>query len=415
MINKLKLIFLIINLSFLPFFLTGCWSNVDLTELAIAAAIGIDRTEKDEIELTVQIVKPDVIKAHAQGSEENPVWVYSATGETVFSAIRNLLSTSNRRTFFSHVQLMVIGEKVAREGILDVLDLFERDKETQRMAYMLISREISAREVLGATSELENIAAIHIKSILDNSTALARIKKITLIDMLKCMNCKGYSPSVGVISKSKKEAQEKETGSSDNGVSDKKMSGDQEKEELEIKDLRVEGAAVFKKDKLAGWLNSRETRGLLFAQNEVQSGIIDVDNPYEQGKKIGFEITKSAGKLDFKMNEGKKELIIEIKAEGRMADQQGRGDLTKPDMLKKMEKSVASIIENDIRLTVHKAQKDLKTDFIGFAPMINKNYLSYWKTVEEDWSQVFSQLPVVIKVNWTTNNASLIKRPSQAR
>lgn len=420
---------------------TGCWSRRDLTEMAIATAVGLDKTDAGDIEITVQVVKPGVIKARDKGSEEETTWVYSATGKTVFSAIRNLLTTVNRKTYFSHVQLMVIGEELAREGVMCVLDLFERDKETQKKANMIIARGLTAKEVLQAESDLENIPALHINSILDNYDTLAKIRKITFIDLMADFNYSGFSPTVGIIQRDnltdKHKNQQLSTGEQQSGKAEslqtqgKEDSGQEQKEsalktvnekassdqgdDLQIKDLEVKGTAVFKKDKVIGWLEPFETRGLLFALDEVKSGIINVNNPLDKGKKVGYEIFNSSGTLKVEIKDGEPKLGIEVKVLGNLADQQGKGDLTTPEMIKKMNKAVAKYIENNIQSAVDRAQQDFKVDYFGFSQMLYKNHVQYWRKVEKDWSNVFSKLPVEIKVEWTTDSSALIKRTSTAR
>ncbi len=409
--KKIKIVILIFLLLIISINLYGCYSNVDLTEIAVATAIGFDRADQGDIRITVQIVKPGVIKAKNQGSEEEPVWVFSATGETVFSAIRNLLTTVNRKVFYSHLQLIVISEEIARDSVLDVLDLIERDKEIQRLAYVLVAKGVSAEEILKAQSELENVPAIHIKSIIDNYESLAKMRKITLIDLLRDFNHSGNAATSGVIQKTAAKL-EKENSQQEKS---NQSQGSNEEDKLEVKDLKVTGTAVFRLDKLVGYLDPYETRGLIFTLDMVESGIINVDNPLHKDKKVAFEIVSSSAELNVKIKDDQAELMIEIKAEGRLADQQGSGDLTTPEMIVKMEESVARVIENNINLAVNKAQKEFKLDFFGFSKVLYKEHSSYWKKVESDWSNVFSELPITIKVSWNTSSSSLIRKPSEAR
>ncbi|MFW6287662.1 MAG: Ger(x)C family spore germination protein [bacterium] len=409
--NNFKFIILILILFFITISLSGCYNNVDLTELAVATALGFDRADQGHIKVTVQIVKPGVMKARTQGSEEEPVWVFSATGETVFSAIRNLLTTVNRKVFFSHLQLIVISEEIASEGIIDLLDLLERDQEIKRTATILLARGISAEEILQAKTELENIPAIHISSLVDNVDALAKSRKIILIDLLKSFNLSGKAATIGTIQKSigKTERENNQKKNSNDGQESK------DKNELQVKDLSVTGAAVFKRDKLIGYLDEFETRGLLFVLDEIEGGVINVNNPQEEEKMVAFEIVNSSTELDVDINEENTRLFVKVKAEGRLADQQGRGDLTTPEMVEKIENSVARVIEINIRQVVDKAQKEYQLDYFGFSEILYKDHLSYWKKVENDWSNIFSQLPIDIEVEWKTSSSSLINKSSEAR
>ncbi len=394
MSNWKKMILLMVT-CFFVINLTACWDNRDLTEMGIATAVGFDQTEGGDIEVTVQLVKPGVIKAKAQGSPEESFWGVSATGQTVFSALRNLVTTVNREIFLAHIELMVIGEELARDGIIDVIDFFEREHESNRRASVIIARGIKAREILAAKSELENIPAIHITSTLENNTAVAKMVNIQFIDLIKCLNAPGYSPAIGVIQHRKRE--------------------DNPAEKLKIKDLEVEGAAVFKKDQLIGWLDPIETRGLIFARDQVQTGIINTDNPLERGKKVSCEVVRSNGTIDVELKQGKPLLIIEVKAEGRLGEQQGKGDLTTPEMIKRLEKDISKVIEKNVLTTVELLQHKYKSDIFGFSTIVHRKYLDYWNQVEDQWDQIFSQADVKVKASWKIRSSAIIKQPSQAK
>ncbi|WP_438825873.1 Ger(x)C family spore germination C-terminal domain-containing protein [Neobacillus drentensis] len=56
----------------------------------------------------------------------------------------------------------------------------------------------------------------------------------------------------------------------------------------------MNGAAVFKKDKLIGWMDETETRGILWLRNEIEGGVISIKVPKEKGGgNTSFDIIKS--------------------------------------------------------------------------------------------------------------------------
>ncbi|MBZ4646966.1 MAG: hypothetical protein JG777_2455 [Clostridia bacterium] len=391
MVSWIKKVMVLLNICLSLVMTTGCWNNRDVMQISLAAAVGLDKTDDNKIELTVQLVKPSAIKKDQEGSggKEKAVWVLSSRGDTIFEAVRNTLTTANRKIFFSHVQLMIIGEELAREGIMDVLDFFERDHETNRKVDILIAKGTTAKEILNAESGLEDIAAMHITDILKNDAAVAKIKKIMLLDLLKEIDSPGKDPTIGVIEVVKKE------------------------EKLLIKDMKVQGTAVFKKDKLMGWLNPIETRGLLFVEDKVKSGIINIPNPLDKNKKVAIEMIRSRGKTNVQLKEDKLVLSIEVEEEGNIGEQQGNEDLTTPEMVKKLEEEIEEAIEKEIRDVVELAQKKYKCDIFGFGEIVHKKHLNYWKQVKDNWNEEFSHIPVEIKVTSRIRRSGLIKNPTK--
>lgn len=366
--------------------ITGCWNNRDLAEISFAVAFGLDKTEDDKIEFTVQLVRPSGMQRDGGGGEKS-FWVNTSIGDTVFEAIRNQLTTVNRKIYGNHLQLVVIGEELAKEGIQDVMDIFERDQEVNSQANVLVTKGVTAKEVLQAESNLEDIPGIHLVDIMDNDEAIAKMKKIILFDLFKEMGSLGREPVIGLIT----------------------LRNQEQKEKLYVKDLIIEGASVFKDDQLVGWLNSVETRGYLFLTNKVNSTILNIPNPLQKNKKVAIEVMQSNTKLDVELRDGRTILIIEVNQEGNIGDQQGVGDLTKKEMLKELEEETEKVIENEIRDVLNLAQKEYQADIFGFGEIVYRKYFPYWKQVKDHWNEVFSQASIEIQVKSSIRRSGLIK------
>lgn len=372
---------------------SGCWNNKDLTDISFAIAVGLDKTEDDKIELTVQLVKSSAMQRSSGGVTEKAYWVLSSTGETVFEALRNQLTTVDRKIYVNHIQLIVIGENLAKKGIQDALDFFERDQELNLQADVIITKGITAKEVLQAESELESLPAMHLVDIIKNHVALAKMKEIIVFDLFREMGSQGRELVVSGVSPKTPETKEK----------------------LLIKDLKIEGASVFKGDKLVGWLNARETRGFLFVINKVQSTIINIQNPLDKDKKVAIEVTQSNTKMDVEIKDGQIMLIVEVNEEGNIGDQQNGGDLTTEEMLIKLEEETEKVIEEEIWDVIKLAQKEYEADIFGFGEIVYRKYLDYWKQVKDHWNKEFSQASAEIKVKSHIRRSGMIKGTTEVK
>ena len=101
--------------------------KTELTKIAVVTAIGIDKNENKEIEVSLQFVNPTCraysgAKGSSGSGEEKHYIVKTSNGETVFEAIRNCSNTIDRKVFYSNVKVIIIGEKLAKEGISQSLD-----------------------------------------------------------------------------------------------------------------------------------------------------------------------------------------------------------------------------------------------------------------------------------------------------
>jgi len=153
----------------LPLLLTGCWNNRDLTEINIVSAFGIDRTEDGKVLLTAQVVEPAAIQSTASGkgkgggTQPKPVFVESYEGETVFEAIRGMLSIVDKRLFLSTARVLILGERLSKDGINEVLDFFQRDHEVEYKMDVLVARNATPKEILEMETDIDSIPAVYIK------------------------------------------------------------------------------------------------------------------------------------------------------------------------------------------------------------------------------------------------------------
>ncbi len=365
---------------------TGCWNNQDLSETSIAAAMGLDKAEDNKIELTVQLVNPSALKSAQEGGESSnkASWTLSKTGETVFEANRNLLSTANNKILHNHIQIIIIGETLARDGITRILDFLERGNQTNRKADILIAKGTTAKEILSLQSELGNIPSINLANTIDNEDSIGKIKKIMFTDLMKELATPGKDPAIGVV----------------------EIMND--KEQLFIKDMKIEGAAAFKKDKLAFWLSPVQTRGLLFVESKISSAVINIPNPLERSTKVAIEVISSKAKTSVELKDGSPVFNIEINEQGDIVEQQDGGDLSSPEAVEKLKKETETAIANEVRNSIQLAL-DNRCDLMGFGDKLHKEYPQYWNKVKGNWDEELSRVQFNIKVSSDIGRVGLVK------
>lgn len=382
----------VVLLCFAILCLSGCWDNRDIANLNHVAAVGIDKTEEGRFELTVQIIKTSVISAREQGSTEDATFTISRKGDTVFEAIRNLLSVVGKRPLYSHTQLLVLGESVAEDGLAEVLDFFERDHETRRRAYVLIAKDLTAGDVLRAKCSLESIPAEHIVETIETVTGLPEKVKLELVELIQLISSKGQNPLVGVI-----------------------YPINQKKDDLYVHDLDITGGAGFRGDRFAGWLDARQTRGYLYVVNKVESGLLVVEDPLNPEKKVSIEIKNSKSDLSIEFREDVPVLKVATKITGNIAEVQGTGDLTEPQKALELENAFAQRVHQEISQAIEAAQKDLGSDIFGFGEVMHRKHLEYWKTVKDNWDSAFAEMPVEVKVDAAIEKPGLINEAVQPK
>jgi len=377
---KKRLIILLV-LFLLLITLTGCWNSREIKTLAIVQAIGIDLTENGEICLTFQILKPSAIKAPSGkeggggGGEEKAVWVLTSTGQTIFEALRNATKKSGRKLYLPFNKVIVIGEDAARYGVGELTEFLDRDHEARRLAYILIAKG-KAKDIIEASSEQEKIPAKGIENLIKATFATSQIPEMTINDFHKIHASKTASPFAPGIKTINKQI-----------------------EDQVITVAELEDTAIFKKDKLIGWADKKETRGFLWILDKVKSGIINVDSPQEENKKVSLEIISSSVRVEPEIRDGKLFITIKIKEKGNIGEQMsGNVDLTKPENFKELEKRQADVILSEINAALSKIQMEYGVDIFNFGQEFHRKYPNEWKELEKNWDEEIKNITVNVEV-----------------
>ena len=376
-------------LTLMLLFLGGCRNNRDINSLAIVTAIGIDKAASGNIELTVQIIGPSKQSSSqmGSGSSEGGSGVainVSAEGITTFEAVRNIIPKLSKKAYFSQLQLLVIGEDMAKEGLNKIWDFFERDHEVNRQFRVIVVKGGTAKSVIEAKADVDQMGGVQITETIDNES------------YGKNINIQGFEVTV-LLS-------ELMTGLVI-GVIDTDGAN-------RLTDMKVEGGAVFKNARLVGYLDDDEARGYLFASNQIKSTILTISNPGEPENLVSIEVIDSSGKLTADLKNGEPKLGIEITAYGNIGDEQGSTDLSEIDMIKKLESESEALISENIRDMLNKSQKIYDSDILGFNDLLYKHHYKDFEKIRGNWDKLYGDADIDIKVQFTIKRSGMITKPA---
>ncbi|MBH5319753.1 Ger(x)C family spore germination protein [Paenibacillus sp. GSMTC-2017] len=373
---------LIICICAVMVFTTGCWNRRELNDLAIVAAIGIDK-QGEKYLVSVQVVDPAEVSANKGTSGSSPVTTYHETGDTIFEAIRKMTTVTPRKLYFAHLRMFIISEELAKEGIAEALDLFSRDPEARTDFYLVIAKDARAIEVLDILTPMEKIPASKMFSSLEVSEkAWAPTVSVHMDQLITDIVNKGKEVALTGI---------QIDGSSKAGTSRKNL----EKPDTPV-NLKYQGVAVFKGDKLVGWLNENESKGYSNITDKLKSTIVEIKCP--NGGLLGVEVIRSKTNVKGKVKGGKPEIEVFMRTEANVGEVECKIDFSKVETIKELEKIVEGVIIKNTERTFLKAKK-LNSDIFGFGEAIHRADPKYWAKVEENWDEHFLDLPMKVTVD----------------
>lgn len=365
--------------------LNGCWDRRELNTLAIVSCLGIDKAEEPgKIQITAQIIKPAEMKVQAGGGGGKPYWNITTTGETVADTIREFTHESNRQLYLPHNGAIIFSQDIAKEGVKKYVDFFDREPQLSRSQVKVLVSKGKANEILDSETELEKIPGRNISQLVDESVATSEASAVNMQEFFTRLMSKTTAPVASVI----------------------EVSG-QGKE----KKARLSGTAVFKTDKMVGYLNNVETRGLLWVIDKVKSGIIVVKSPSGEGK-VSLEIIRASSVITTGIKDNNEPYItVHIDEEGNLSDQMSlEDDLTILQVWSSLEKSQADVIHQEVMDALKKAQ-ELNTDIFGFGDAVHREHPELWGEMEKQWDHYFPDLQVEVIVNAKLTRTGMIKKP----
>lgn len=361
--------------------LCGCWNyrGLDQMDIVVGIAVDFDKVAK-KYKLSYEVA--DLMGADKSGSID--AVIVESEGNTLFDAARNAKRTEADRLFFGSAYIVVISQEIAQEnGIAHVLEWFLRDGECRETMYVAISQEDTAKEILQSSKDIKGIISVKLQDIIaeDNKVTASSTKKM-LYEVFDTLQSPRRSVMLSALNKFQNEDREV---------------------------WEINGIAVCKEDKLAGFLSPEESKYALFVEDQLKGGILTLSMAGMQTDDISLEISRNKTKKSFTYEQGKVKIRIETDTRVFIGENQGQLDVMDEELIKGIEEAAAGMIEKNIADLMARIQGEFNIDLFGFGEMIYKRDLPLWRQLEPSWEVLFPTLEVTVSSKVRVINSAFIK------
>lgn len=355
---------LLITLSFI-FICCGCYNYKELNDLAITSAIGIDKSDNG-YKVTAQVVNTQKEGTDNNSSSDPKIIIYEHTSKTVQEAVRYMVLESPKRLYPNHMQVIIISEDVAKDGILESLDLFFRDSELQKNFYVLISKDVSANQILKTLTPADSIVSSNIKKSLESDSSYLGITELVtydeLINTYLNPNKEISLPSVTLKGK---------------------MKGSDKIDNIEQSDsstkVVLSQMAIFKDDKMIGYLDDKQSIALSFIKGKINNTIIKYKC---NGGYVVVETTNSKSSINV---DNKGNFRIKISGDAAINEVSCDINLENDNSISKINKQVNKEIKKNVNNTIKYVKNNYNSDIFNFLDILYKNQYSLYKKISNDW------------------------------
>lgn len=355
--------------------LCGC-NYKELDKIAITVGCGLEKVN-DEYRITVQIA--DTQKQGDSNNSSSPVRFknYSYTDKTIHEAARGILTKLPKKAYTNHMQILVIDENIARDGIEDIIDFWFREVELRNDFYVFVSKNNTPTEVLGVLTQVYPINSVGIRNLIENNNQFLSGSVLTtfedLADEYVSKTKEILLPAITVLGGSGDKTDNLESSNPDSLLS-------------------IEETAIFKANKLISYLDKKETIYYNLIKNQLKSTIISFE--CSKDKYVTFEIIDSS--TDVKIKKNKPEIDIKIKTKGNLTSVMCDYDISKDTGIKQIEKQGSEEIKKNI-INLIGLSKKYNSDIFYFRNLYYKKNNGYYKKIT-DYDSFYNNLKINVDV-----------------
>ena len=359
--------------------LCGCNDYAELNKLSIVTAAGIDKKE-NKYEVTLLIANSPKDGTTSKEGEAKTT-IYQASGKSIAEAIKKIDKKTPKQLYFSHINVIVISEKIGKEGFLKVADWWMREPQSRNKFYLIEVNNNKAGDVLKIVSPLESFPSQSIATLIEsnkNSNSINDTASYT--NFIGKVLKPGYEATMPTI---------KINGPVKEGSKTENLETAQPKAYLSLGPL-----AIYKNDKLIKTATKKETDAIYILNNESKELIYTINY-----KNNLLNIFTNSLKTKIKLK-NKNAADIYVKMKGTIYEANGEINLNNEKEIENIEKFWNKNIKKDLKKVIKNMQYEYQSDIFGFGNMIYKNYPQRWKKIKNKWNEkYFKNFKVTIHAN----------------
>lgn len=364
---------------------TGCWDYTEIELRDFVMGAGVDAEDPKVIVITEMAKSIGV----GQEAEFEPV-VLTTDARSLTSGAHNLANPAGMEIFWAHAQVFLVSEEVARSTMLQVLEPIVRARDLRSTMYLLVTKDCTVEEVFKSKPPLVDGVSRHLVSVIrlsDVTTDFIPQQVWRFIGDLSSPGISGTLPGVELVH---------EGGAL-----------------LPV----VRGAAVFKLDRLIGWLSKEETQILALLKGESEGGFFVMDTEVKGNTfPITYEFRGSQFQTKPSVDGENLRMKVSLSLQLGVAGVKGADvDFSDLAVVKDIEGQVSRSFTRRIRDFLGLIQEDYNSDIVGFGQLLWRQEPAIWRKVESDWDAVFRDLPVDVDVDCRISFTGFHAQPIKVR
>lgn len=350
--------------------LTGCIGR-EPNEIAYVVAVGIDKGENDNYDITLQYVSPSTSGGEESGGKESEIEHLTFNEPNIYAAIEKAGEANSKTFSLAHTKLIIVSHETSEEGIGDMTENFIRNDDLRPDVYLAVAQG-SAKDYLESVNPKSEVnMAKYYLMIFDRNKMLGLSESI-----IKNFFCSVITADYDSVVPIAHASQEDSVGS-----------------------------AVFKGGKMVGTLTVRETEIYKLLEKDKTEGYLTLQNNTTLPSPVTIKtVQKKSPK--YKIDHENKKIEIDISLEGDI-------NALSPDYkidtgLENFEKNCEDCVAEECETLIRKVLREYKSDILRLnerskIKFLNNEDYEYFKRHVD-----YSEYDVKVNVKYDIRRTGLV-------
>lgn len=356
----------------IPLILCGCTESEQINEIAFVKIIAIDKTDKGML-VTAGIQLPKTKEGQEQKSKDN----VSVECSTLSEGLNLLEAATDKKMFFGQISCVLLGEKMARSGIINIVDYLVRSDELRFDIPVIVVKENEAKKLITDNSGQESHISDRITKMLESNYSTSSSGQIELSQLVEMLEDPFRSPYLPYITIGEEKGE-----------------------------FFIDGYCIFEKDKMCAFADKERSLGINFLNNDVNNLLLvgEIDD-----KSVTLKVTKFKSKI--KLTDGVFKIDMKFLSEVVQAD----SSIEKFDQ--ELSQRIIDYQNNEVKEITEKTLRYLKEygcdvatfgdTFHNVSPKLATEYIGKW---DETFKKITYEISVNSKLDPSKTSGKPVKQ-----
>lgn len=399
-------------LALLALLFTGCWDRAELEDLGYVIGLGIDRGREGSL-----LVAARVAIMHSGpgggmtlgGNAPISSALFVAEAESLNKALFILNGAAVRRIDLRHLRAILVGEELAKSGLEPILMEMMRHPTLRESSVFILVRG-SMLEVMRKNAPAgEPNPAKMVEGYILQAKQLHLTPPSYLQKFLARLAAPGGDPFLPVAALNPGAGLE--AGAPKYSATHSALPGELPRGRGNPVDFV--GTAVFRRDRLAGYLSVDETQMLLALRGEMGKAYVSVPDPLHPDSIVTLRFhQENLPQTRAAFVAGKPRVSLRLLFEGELLAAPSGVDYVRVENRQRLEAAAAAFSEKTIRGLLDKLH-DWEADPVGFGHKFRKHFATWSDWQAYDWRRHVKDLKVDVTVQMRVRRFGLMTGPDR--